>query len=141
MENITVTQIETLLRNICFDIKKKGREILSDYDITPPQFDALQFLINEGEMTVSELSGKLFLAPSTITDLIDRMEKNSLVIRIRDESDRRIVKVQVQEKGHSLIGLVIARRCNYLQTLLKNMAVEDMERFAGYLEILAAKSI
>lgn len=141
MESITITQIELLLRTVCFDIKQKGREILSDFDITPPQFNALQFLVNEGEMTISELSNCLYLAPSTITDLIDRMERNGLVIRVRDQKDRRIVKIQVQEKGHSLIGQVISRRCSYLRTLLKNMTSEEMERFAGYLEVLTEKTI
>lgn len=141
MENSSVAQIELLLRSICFDIKQKGREILADFDITPPQFNALQFLVNEGELTISELSNRLYLAPSTITDLIDRMEKNLLVARIRDEKDRRIVKIQVLDKGNNLISQVIARRCNYLQALLKDMPMEDMNKFASYLETITARSI
>lgn len=129
-----VSKIELLLRSICFDIKQKGREILADFDITPPQFNALQFLVDEGELTVSELSSRLYLAPSTITDLINRMEKNSLVIRVRDTKDRRSVKIQVQEKGNSLISQVIAKRCNYLGGLLRNMTNEDMQKFIGYLD-------
>lgn len=141
MENASVARIELLLRSICFDIKQKGREILSDFDITPPQFNALQFLVNEGEMTISELSNKLYLAPSTITDLIDRMEKNLLVIRKREDKDRRIVKIQVLEKGHNLINEVISRRCSYLHTLLKEMSLEDKNKFIGFLEAITAISI
>lgn len=141
MEKASIAQIELLLRGICFDIKQKGREILSDYDITPPQFNALQFLVNEGELTVSELSSRLFLAPSTITDLIDRMVKSDLVKRIKDDKDRRIVKLQVQEKGENLINQVISRRCNYLQCLLKDMPMEDMNKFASYLEAIHVKPI
>lgn len=131
-----VSKIELLLRSICFDIKQKGREILADFDITPPQFNALQFLVDEGELTVSELSSRLFLAPSTITDLIDRMEKNALVIRIRDDKDRRIVKIRVQDKGNRLINQVIAKRCDYLNSLLKDMSYEDMQKFIGYLNFI-----
>lgn len=141
MEREAISHIELLLRSICFDIKQKGREILQDYDITPPQFNALQFLVNEGEMTISELSSKLFLAPSTITDLIDRMEKNQLVIRSREAADRRIVKIQVQEKGNVLIRQVIERRCDYLKSLLKEMPASDMESLIGYLKIIADNSI
>jgi DNA-binding MarR family transcriptional regulator len=141
MDNASVARIELLLRSICFDIKQKGREILSDFDITPPQFNALQFLVNEGEMTISELSSRLYLAPSTITDLIDRMEKNLLVIRERGSKDRRIVKIQVQDKGHSLINEVISRRCSYLQTLLKDMSLEDKNKFISLLEAITTLSI
>lgn len=135
-----VSKIELLLRGICFDIKQKGREILTDFDITPPQFNALQFLVYEGEMTVSELSAKLYLAPSTITDLVDRMEKNDLVRRIRDTKDRRVVKLQVNEKGNTLISEVIAKRCDYLNSLLKDMSEDDMQKFIGYLDLINIKA-
>jgi DNA-binding MarR family transcriptional regulator len=131
-----IDKIELLLRKACFNIKKKGREILQDFEITPPQFDALQALIFEGEMTISELSTKLYLAPSTITDLIDRMEKSSLVKRARDTKDRRTVKVQAEDKGLKLVDEVIARRCSYVAVLMEEMSEIDRKQFINYLEIL-----
>ena len=79
------------LRYIAAIIKQKGRKILSNYTITPPQFIALQWLFEHGDMTIGDLSNKMFLAFSTTTDLVDRMEKNKLVKRVRDEQDRRVV--------------------------------------------------
>lgn len=134
-----IVKLELLLRSACFNIKQKGREILQDFDITPPQFDALQFLVDEGEMTVGELSSKLYLAPSTITDLVDRMEKNCLVKRKRDERDRRSVKLCVEEKGLTLINEVIERRQRYMEKLLEGMAAAERSNFIQYLEILDAK--
>ncbi|HYF75399.1 MAG TPA: MarR family transcriptional regulator [Candidatus Nitrosocosmicus sp.] len=138
-KEINIERLELLLRTICFNIKKKGREILQDFNITPPQFDALQFLVDEGELTIGDLSGKLFLAPSTITDLVDRMEKNGLVTRVRDEKDRRSVKIRVEEKGFKLINEVILRRCTYLEEMIKDMKPEDRIRLTGYLEIMGEK--
>src|SRR5690554_353584 len=89
----TVASIEKDLRYIAGLIKQKGREILSNYTITPPQFVALQWLLEEGDMTIGELSTKMYLAFSTTTDLIDRMENNHLVKRVRDEKDRRVVRI------------------------------------------------
>ena len=134
--NNNIADIELLLRKVCFKIKQKGREILEDYCITPPQFDALQLLTLEGDMTVSELSSRLFLAPSTITDLIDRMEKNEHVIRTRDTKDRRIVKIKAMDKGKVLIDEVIERRCEYVDSLLKDVEETDKEQLIDYLKIL-----
>jgi MarR family transcriptional regulator, organic hydroperoxide resistance regulator len=134
--NNNIVNIELLLRKICFKVKQKGREILEDYCITPPQFDALQLLAKEGDMTVSELSNRLYLAPSTITDLIDRMEKNEHVIRTRDTKDRRIVKIKAMDKGKILIDEVIGRRCEYVAALLKDVDEADKEKLQSLLEIL-----
>lgn len=70
-----IAALEKDLRYISTIVKQKGRELLTDYSITPPQFIALQWLFEEGDMTIGDLSGKMFLACSTTTDLIDRMEK------------------------------------------------------------------
>jgi DNA-binding MarR family transcriptional regulator len=44
----------------------------------------------------------MFINPSTITGVIDRLEKKRFVLRIRSEKDRRIVKVQLTPKGNRL---------------------------------------
>jgi len=117
-----ITEIERELRYLCTTIKQKGREILTDFFITPPQFEALQYLINSEPITIGELSNKMFLACSTITDLVDRMEKNQLVKRVRDEKDRRVVRLQVLEKGHELINEVLHARRNYLADVLSDVS-------------------
>lgn len=51
-----------------------------------------------GEMKVSDLSEKLGLSNSTVSGIIDRLEKQDLVKRTRSESDRRVVYVSATEK-------------------------------------------
>jgi len=131
-----IIKIEFLLRKVCFGIKRRGRVILEEYTITPPQFDALQCLINNGELTISDLSLKLFQAPSTITDLVDRMENGGLVERIRDGKDRRVVRVSVLAKGFDIINKVLNERCEFVNLALKTINSDDRVEFIKYLEIL-----
>lgn len=114
-------RIEENLRRVCYKIKKKGREILNDVDITPPQFEALQYLRNEENLTIGELSSRMYLACSTVTDLLDRMERNELVRRVKDENDRRIVRIVVLQKGHDLIKRVMENRINYVESILSQL--------------------
>ncbi|CAM2970953.1 MarR family transcriptional regulator [Hathewaya histolytica] len=132
----SILVLEELLRKVCFDIKKKGREILNDFDITPPQFDALQWILCKKEITIGELSSILYLAPSTVTDLIDRMEKSELVYREKDEKDKRIVKVIPSKKGHNILDKVLEERRTYLSKALISMNEEEKAQFIKYLRIL-----
>ena len=120
-------KIETDFRKVCSKIRKKGREMLADYEITPPQFTALMELIEHGDMTIGELSNKMYLACSTVTDLLDRMERNLLVVRVKDEKDRRIVRIHVLDKGHTLIDEVLYNRRKYLQDILGDMGEEKID--------------
>ena len=122
-----VANIEKDLRYISGIIKQKGREMLSTYKITPPQFIALQWLFEDGDMTIGDLSNKMFLACSTTTDLIDRMEKNSLVERVKDPNDRRVVRIHLLEEGKRIIDEVIKKRQVYLEEVLVDFSTEEIQ--------------
>jgi MarR family transcriptional regulator, organic hydroperoxide resistance regulator len=125
IENV-VAESEKSLRYISGIIKQKGREILNQYTITPPQFIALQWLLENGDMTIGELSNKMFLACSTTTDLIDRMEKNKLVVRVKDENDRRVVRIHLLDEGERIIEEVIKKRQLYLSQVLSTFSTEEV---------------
>lgn len=121
-----IAAIEKDLRYIAGLVKQKGREILSHYTVTPPQFVALQWLSEEGDMTIGELSTKMYLAFSTTTDLIDRMEKNNLVKRVKNERDRRVVRIHLLEEGVRIIDEVIKKRQLYLNEILQDFSDEEI---------------
>lgn len=129
-----VARMEKDLRYIAAIIKQQGRRILSNYTITPPQFIALQWLFEHGDMTIGDLSNKMFLAFSTTTDLVDRMEKNNLVKRVRDEQDRRVVRIHLLSEGERVIEEVIDKRRVYLDMVLADF---DEEQVKGFSELLS----
>lgn len=131
-----VVEIEDLLRSVGAILRKRGRDILGNFDITNPQFDALLVLREFGELTMGELCGKMFLACSTATDLIDRMERNGLIERVRDTADRRVIRLRVLPKGNAVIDEVLEARRGYLATILSELDVVDKERLIQSLDQL-----
>ncbi len=121
-----IVELEWVLRKISAAIKQKGREILNDFPITPPQFVALQWLKEHGDMTIGDLSAKMYLANSTTTDLIDRMEKTDLVQRVRSTSDRRVVHIHLLDKGKQIIEQVIHARQQYLQNVISTFEIGEV---------------
>jgi DNA-binding MarR family transcriptional regulator len=128
-----VAQMEKDLRHIAAIIKQRGRRILSNYTITPPQFIALQWLFEHGDMTIGDLSNKMYLAFSTTTDLVDRMEKNQLVKRVRDEQDRRVVRINLLSEGERVIEEVIDKRRVYLNSVLADFDEQQVKDFSDLL--------
>ncbi|MDR7870669.1 MAG: MarR family transcriptional regulator [Tissierellaceae bacterium] len=131
-----VAEIEKHLRRIDYTIRKKGREIISEANITIPQFQALQILIHNEKLTIGELSQKMALACSTITDLIDRMEKSELVIRQKSEKDKRVVIVEVLPKGHDILEKVLRKRREYLKGKISHYDLNSLEVLRRELETL-----
>lgn len=131
-----VEQIELLLRRVAFHIRQHGRRILGRFDITPPQFDALQILVRHENLTMGELCQKLYLASSTVTDLVQRMERGGLVKRDRDPVDRRLVRLTVLDEGQRVISEVIRERRAFLNTVLAQFTGEERAQVEGGLDHL-----
>ncbi len=131
-----VAFLEKELRHISGIIKQRGRQILNAYTITPPQFVALQWLLELGDMTIGDLSNKMYLAFSTTTDLIDRMERSELVQRVRDEQDRRVVRIHLLAEGERIIEEVIDKRQQYLKEILGQFDENEVANLSILLEKL-----
>ncbi|WP_440896025.1 MarR family winged helix-turn-helix transcriptional regulator [Amphibacillus sp. Q70] len=139
VEDRPIAEIEKNIRYINGIIKHKGREILKNYSITAPQFIALQWLLEDGDLTIGELSHKINLAFSTTTDLVDRMVKNTLVERKRDSNDRRVVRIHLLPEGREIINEVIEKRQAYLRTILIDVSTEKVDMLHEVLALLLEK--
>src|SRR5512140_2890430 len=60
-------------------------------NLTPSQFAVLEALLHLGSMTQGEISGKVLKSVSNITTVIDNLERDGLVCRVRDTQDRRVI--------------------------------------------------
>ncbi len=68
-------------------------------DITPGLGRILFALWQKDEVKMNELAKETYLDRSTMTTMIDRLEKNSLVRRIPDPVDRRGILVKLTDTG------------------------------------------
>lgn len=81
----------------------------------------------DGPKTVGQLAAATGLRPAGTTALIDRLTKRGLVERIRTESDRRQVLVQMTEEGmRSTVGMYLPL-VEEGQQMLQRFAVHDLE--------------
>jgi MarR family transcriptional regulator, organic hydroperoxide resistance regulator len=76
-------------------IKQSMGQHFNAMNLTGPQGMMMGILSHDGEMKISDLSEKLGLSNSTVSGIIDRLEKQGLVERTRSLEDRRVVYVNV----------------------------------------------
>ena len=129
-------ELERLLREIAATVRQRGRRALAGLGITPPQFDALVQLKRCGELTMGDLCARLHLASSTVTDLIDRMERGGLAQRFRDEADRRVIRLRPTPRGLAVIEEVLRTRAAYLGEILGRLPEEGRGQIVGALRLL-----
>lgn len=93
-------------QHLCFMLGKVVRRVvnlyhqpLAAYGMTPSQLFVFSALWMEDGINFSDLANKVAIDVSTLTGIIDRMEKRGLVERKPDQKDRRAVRLFLTEKA------------------------------------------
>lgn len=120
--NELYTQLEKLLRDICFRIRVHGREALKNYSITHAQFELLQRIYFNGPQTMTKLSQMLGIAKSTTTGLVMRLERDGFLKRKQDKKDKRVSVVEITPLGEEVIKAVIDYRIDYIKLICEKMS-------------------
>jgi DNA-binding MarR family transcriptional regulator len=90
---------------------------LVDLDLTPSETNALANLADGRSRTVSELGSDIGTRPTTLTSVLDRLERRGHISRTRRDGDRRAVLIELTPAGRQVAGIV-------------RDAVSDLERRA-----------
>jgi len=91
------------LRRIVKAIEDYSQQVSSEFGVTGPQLWALKTILKQGALPLGQLSKKMYLHPSTVTGVVDRLESKGYVARGRDATDRRIVTVSLTAAGRALV--------------------------------------
>lgn len=75
------------------------RPLLEPLGLTYPQYLVLMVLWEKDHQTVSEICKRLVLESNTLTPLLQRMEKEGLVVRKKGTADSRQTLVSLTRKG------------------------------------------
>ena len=85
------------------------------------------------EYPIGEIAKNARVKRSTITDMVDRMEKDKIAERIRDPKDRRLVKVKLTSKGKRMRKDFYKRRHNEFQKIFEQLGDKKTSRFISHL--------
>lgn len=104
------------------------RKSFEDVGITLPQSLVIRTLKQGGEMKITELSRRLNLSNSTVSGIVDRLEKREFVSRARSAEDRRIVYVKVTPKLEEIHKDIYKNAEHSFEDLLSAGTAEEIDK-------------
>jgi DNA-binding MarR family transcriptional regulator len=133
------------LRRVFQVVNEQSKKAEKETGLTGPQLWAIKTIAQEAPIMVSEIARSMYLHPATVVGILDRLEKQGLVARIRSTEDRRVVRVELTGQGRALVkkapevaqGLLVAGLEKLGTHRLKNIA-QALDQMAG---ILGAQNI
>ena len=134
-------------KHICFNLGRVMRRVYDHYDqrllpfgLTSPQYFVFNALWMGDGVTVGELGERVSLDSSTLTGIIDRMERNGYVERRPNPDDRRSVLVFLTTKARELGPRILEFADELDINLRQPFSQEEMDTFERVLRALAEES-
>ena len=132
-------------KQICFRLYTAARLIqqaytpmLNQLGITYPQYLVLMVLWEQDAQPVNDIAHRLVLETNTVTPLLQRMEKQGIVVRKRGKEDKRQQIVSLTEKGKAMeeqaYAIIPAGMGKELRSCPFQLA--DYVKFAGELDTI-----
>lgn len=143
-EKMTANSQARLIEGIMDDLRKvfkaiNDRSKLAEQitGLTGPQLWALKVLAEHAPIRISELAARMYLHPSTVIGIIDRLKSKQLVTRRRSSLDRRVVQVDLTAAGRDLVVKMPAVAQEMLLSGLEKLSARDLLTVANGLRIQA----
>lgn len=92
------------LRQIIRAIDLHSKKLSKEAGLTGPQLILMRAIKELGEVTIRQLSNHTNVSPATATIILDRLERNGFIERVRSTTDKRKVHAVLTEKGNHTLN-------------------------------------
>lgn len=106
--------------------------------VTYKQYLTLELLAKEERCLITQLSKKLNVAMSTMTENVSRLVKKDLVKREKDEMDKRKVWISLTRKGKEIVDEINRRKQILWEEFSKALTVIEKEVFESVMQKLSS---
>jgi DNA-binding MarR family transcriptional regulator len=109
-------------------------------EVRPAYLGVLMSLWREDGLSAVELARRAGLEPSTMTGLLDRMERDKLLTRQAHPEDRRAQRIYLTEDGRSVRKPTLAAVDRTLARVLEGVPAADLTRIKDTLRRILANT-
>lgn len=120
-----VLELENKLSMFFRTMKERHVQDAAQTEMSMPQFFCLWIISKCGKQRMSDLAANLALSYASATNLINRLSESGLVNRYDDPEDRRVVIVELSEKGKELTESI---RKKHLQEMMQRCGTLNKEQ-------------
>jgi MarR family transcriptional regulator, 2-MHQ and catechol-resistance regulon repressor len=116
-------------------LQNRFGKLFREFGITPSQYNVLRILRGEARpLQCAEITERMVQVVPAMTGLLDRLEKQGLIIRTRSTDDRRVIFVEPTAKALELLKRLDQPVLRLNQKLLGHLTKSELKELSRLLE-------
>lgn len=134
MENNLSLKALVVLMRASQSIQEVLKNDIEQYGVNPTEFAVLELLYHKGDQPIQQIGKKILLASSSLTYVVDKLEKKGLVIRMACPKDRRVTYATITEEGKEFITRVFPKHTKMVEEVFKKISDDELKSFISILK-------
>ena len=110
------------------------RKDVQQYDLNVTEFAVLELLYHKGDQPIQMIGKKVLIASSSITYVIDKLEKKGLVKRTACPTDRRVIFASLTDAGQTLMMQIFPQHEQKIAQIFEVLTEHELETLIQYLK-------
>ena len=123
-------EVDAIVETIIYlytESRRITKQVARELGLTGPQLTVMKLLETFGDLSLSSLSERIRAQNSTVTGIIDRMEREGIVRRERSATDRRVVLIRLSDKGMKLAQRIQVEPMEIFKRALVDLSAADLK--------------
>lgn len=138
-DSLSMDVLHTLVRATHYIQREFNTQITAidiPFQVSAPRLRVLSAVSEAGKIRMNELAIVLGIKARTVTDFVDALESDKLLVRIPDPTDRRATLIQITELAQTHLNHILAVQAEAADKLLGNLSIAQRNQLFDLLHLL-----
>lgn len=117
-------------------VKARVEENIKGFGLNPTEFAVLELIFSKGDQPIQKIGEKVLIASSSITYVVDKLEKKSLVKRKPCPKDRRVTHATITPDGTDLMNRIFPKHKKAINEIFSGLGMNEKEKLIEQLKKL-----
>lgn len=130
----------TIILRASSSVEKVVKKDMSSHGLNATEFTVLELLYSKGRQPIQMIGKQILLASSSITYVVDRLEEKGFVLRVADQTDRRVTFCELTDKGERLMTAIFPKHAEKIAELFQDCTPEEVTVLQSILKKVGYKA-
>ncbi|MCQ2010160.1 MarR family transcriptional regulator [Sporolactobacillus sp. STSJ-5] len=117
-------------------IAKRDEDNIKKYGLNPTEFAVLELLDHKGAQPIQKIGERILLASSSITYVVDKLEKKNFIKRKPCPEDRRVTFAEITPQGKEFMDDLFPKHKKAIHELFSGVTDEEKHQLIDHLKKL-----
>lgn len=124
----------TVLLRTAQHVQEVARKDIAQYDLNLTEFAVLELLHHKGEQPIQVIGKKVLIASSSITYVVDKLEKKGFVKRQACPEDRRVTFAHITKEGTAYMESIFPQHAKEITSIFDELTEQQLEQLTNILK-------